>query len=131
MNFKHKRSIDVILHCFDFEKVHKTMTLLNWKWSNLNGNVGVPSIQEIKQEAERLLISAADSSNEEYYMACGGLEAHKFDGNFFELKFVVTEWDNSEEFENGTLKWTTEEREKVKGTEKEITFDNPLIALEV
>ncbi len=43
---------------FDFETVYKTMIFLEWKW----GYPGkLPTIEDIKKEAERLLEEAVNS----------------------------------------------------------------------
>ena len=50
-----KRKIDKkikkIMKHFDFEKVHKVMELLDWKWKTEEG-VEVPSIKQLKKYAK-------------------------------------------------------------------------------
>lgn len=79
-----------VLRDFDFNKVHKIMTLLNWTWVQYNGN-RIPTVDELKlfalalvrqtvQEAKKIKQSAALSS--------GGFFA-SVAGNDIELKFVL------------------------------------------
>lgn len=46
--------IEEIMHVFDFEKVHKAMTALNWTWRG----EGVPDIPELKAQAIMLMREA-------------------------------------------------------------------------
>lgn len=75
-----------IMGNFDFDKVHKTMKLLNWKWAN----IGVPSISEIKKNAKYVMNRAYEL--ESGYCATGGFEA-KVTKHGLSLKFTVTDWD--------------------------------------
>lgn len=65
--------------CFDFEKMHKIMEFLNWKWCSSNG---VPDVNHIKDVAMEMLYSCYVgwhedklSSGEPYYSGSGGLLA--------------------------------------------------------
>ena len=48
---------DILVH-FDFEKVHKVMVALNWKWALLEDGPRVPETWEIKEEALKQLLDA-------------------------------------------------------------------------
>lgn len=99
--------INEILAWFDFEKVHKTMTALNWTWAG----EGVPTIRSLKESAEQRLNDAIeqvlDPSNEEHHdigwiSSSGGLKATAWrDENHnlarIQLEFVVTDWDADNE----------------------------------
>ncbi len=97
--------IDDIMDNFDFEKAHKVMTLLDWRWlSSLDDSGKVPEIHELKACARRLLrnsfFDATKAKVKEYAISTGGFyagyqyyEADKIHN--FELKFVVAEWDTS------------------------------------
>jgi hypothetical protein len=100
--------IDDIMDNFDFRRVHQTMEALNWKWATSNG---VPTIDELKDEAKRLLRGAANSRLDDYknthwelgiINGTGGFQATAFcDKNKtritgLDLKFVVSEWDEGE-----------------------------------
>ena len=47
--------IPTIIERFDFEKVHKVMTFLNWRWAMTSAGYAVPSVAELRSEAIRLL----------------------------------------------------------------------------
>lgn len=47
-------SIDEIMERFDFEKVRRVMEFLNWTWAG----VGIPSTEELKSTARRVLYDA-------------------------------------------------------------------------
>lgn len=74
------------LRDFDFGKVHKVMGTLGWKW-DLDGNLHIPTIGELYQKAESLLISAAKDGN---YHSSGGFQAYS-DGTSVELNFTIAE----------------------------------------
>jgi hypothetical protein len=79
--------IDEIMDCFEFEKVHKTMVALDWKWVSCKE---VPELHEIKKAArEHLKRAIAEGTS-----WSGGFRA-TYDGNInvLELMFVVEDWD--------------------------------------
>jgi len=94
-----------IMDEFDFYQVERAMDALNWKWLGQT-----PSIEDLREEAERLLRGAAESRLGHYRAthhdvaiinACGGFEAKAFcNGDKtkitgLDLAFVVTSWDSS------------------------------------
>ena len=96
--------IDDILDEFDFDKVHKAMKALDWRWVG----TGVPTIDELRNGAHHLLRGAANSRlyefKHEHWLegiqnSTGGFEAMAWcDENKtkiirLELKFVLTSWD--------------------------------------
>jgi hypothetical protein len=98
--------IDDIMKEFNFAKVYKAMIALNWKW--LDAKEEIPTIEELRATAERLLRDAAkcrlgDFKNEhwEVPIVCGtgGFQAtaycdeDKTKITSLDLKFIVTEWD--------------------------------------
>lgn len=83
---KFHKWVENIMDEFDFDRVHKTMRLLNWKWAG----VGVPDITEIRKCAIYILNSAYQS--ESGHCATGGFEA-KVTKHGVSLKFVVADWD--------------------------------------
>jgi hypothetical protein len=100
--------IDDILDEFDFHKVHKAMKALDWRWV---GN-GVPTIDELRNGAHHLLRGAANSrlyefKNEHWLEgivnSTGGFQATAYCNESkskiirLDLKFVLTEWDESVE----------------------------------
>jgi hypothetical protein len=92
-----------IMEEFDFEKVQKAMRALNWTW---RGSDQSPTVPELQETAEDLLISAIDGIQKErymepdvsYYAGTGGFEATAALGMdrklcHLSLKFIVSEWD--------------------------------------
>lgn len=65
-----KEKIVDILNNFDFQKVHNVMTYLNWRW--VHAKNGVPTIDELKGEATRLLTTACIERN---CISTGGFRA--------------------------------------------------------
>lgn len=80
--------IDNIMDCFDFDKVSKVMTALDWQWASCKC---VPSIYEIKREARSLLKSAIKRKEG---TACGGFWVYyNEESGLLRLMFVVDSWD--------------------------------------
>lgn len=91
--------IDEIMDWFDFEKVHRVMVSLNWKWVSFGG----PSIQEIRVFARKLLYTAVsetiDNGCEDYDTGSGGfnvqINTDKETGKLYiKLTFQITDWSN-------------------------------------
>jgi uncharacterized ferredoxin-like protein len=97
--------IKEIMDEFDFDRVETVMDALDWKWRG-----ETPTIEDLKDEAERLLRGAAESrlgafKNEHHGVAiinaCGGFEARAFCNEDktkitgLDLAFVVESWDSS------------------------------------
>ena len=85
---------------FDFEKAHKVMTVLEWKWCKQRD---VPTIHEIKKEVTRRLFDYIIQLKEKeedtvnsFYTHSGGFKitGSKKNGviQHIELSFVVVEW---------------------------------------
>ena len=53
-----EKMIDEILDEFNFAHVHKAMVALDWKWASSKNYI--PSMDELRAEAERLLRDVAD-----------------------------------------------------------------------
>ena len=90
--------INSILDNFDFEKMHKVMTFLNWRWATIGE---IPDIADLRVSARGLLKEAYNNlgklPNADYFIQTGGFRAETFrllDGRIdFSLSFVVTDWD--------------------------------------
>lgn len=67
-----REAINSILDNFDFEKVHRVMSYLNWTWRN----DGVPSVDYLKNEVRKLIVEALTSEDIEYsyHIATGGFD---------------------------------------------------------
>ena len=98
--------IDDIMDEFNFAKVLKTMEALDWKWRG-----ETPSMDDLRETAERLLRGAAKSRLGDYkdsywelgiINGTGGFQATAFCDETktritgLDLKFVVSEWDEGE-----------------------------------
>lgn len=89
--------IDEIMDWFNFEKVHETMVAVDWRWYR-NHNLATPTVQELRQEARKLLKAVSDRKMVAF-AACGGLQATRSSEGTLKLQFVVTEWDSEKEEE--------------------------------
>jgi hypothetical protein len=69
---------DKILENFNFERVHDHMKYTKWSWYNGDGEYGVPSVEQLKQTANQLLLGVISNGEEVGMHATGGLQAIKF-----------------------------------------------------
>lgn len=67
--------IEYILQNFDFHKVHKVMEVLQWEWSGASSDTGIPTIDDLRNEAKRLLEGIG--KNKHTYLSCGGFVAQE------------------------------------------------------
>ena len=74
------------LAAFDFGTVHKCMKFLNWEW-DFGGDLHVPSVGELYQKAEHLLVCAAQRGCN---CLSGGFQVYS-DGTSVELCFSIAE----------------------------------------
>lgn len=95
-----RNKIDSIMDNFDFDKVQSVMDYLDWKWVGTKN--GIPTIDEIENEAKRMLIDAAF---EETPLSCGGLkvtyenDSETPDDPFIQLEFILTDCEGFDERE--------------------------------
>ena len=68
-----KKAIKKIIKNFDFEKISCVMELLNWQWASCGS---VPSVTQLKAEAERLL-KKVSKSKKFTEVSTGGFTAYK------------------------------------------------------
>lgn len=61
--------IEQIIENFNFEKVHHYMSLVKWSWCDGKGPDGVPTIDQLKSRARRML---AETYNEKCGRQTGG-----------------------------------------------------------
>lgn len=100
------KMVDDIMDEFNFAKVQSAMRHLEWKWAG----VGIPTIDDLRKEAERLLRGAAEARLGAYknthweqgiINGTGGFQAMAFCNEDktkiigLDLKFVLAEWDES------------------------------------
>ena len=91
-----EKMLDSIMDNFDFEKVHTTMLALDWRWASSNGDV--PTVEEIKDEAAKLLWDVVNAEDYDV-VATGGLEALKdfsdYNDPYIKLTFTLEEWSET------------------------------------
>lgn len=100
-----EKMIEDIMDEFNFARVHKAMVALDWKWA-LPSN-SIPSIDELRKEAERLLRNVAEIRldmfidedwNAPIICSTGGFSAtawcdeDKTKIRRLELEFIVSSW---------------------------------------
>ena len=90
-----RKKIDYILRHFEFGKVYRVMEALDWRWATVKKGMEVPSIEDMKAEAKRLLV---DACFEKTTIATGGFKATYEatpgdpDGDeFIQLEFIVAD----------------------------------------
>lgn len=85
------KMVAVVMENFDFDRVHRVMVNLDWKWVIGDGETTVPSIYRLTRNAERLLREAAQHYGEEEFYSCGtgGFMAH-LDGEELTLQFILS-----------------------------------------
>ena len=88
--------VDEVMDWFDFEKVHRVMTMLDWKWAMIGA---VPEIPDLRKQVRKLMRELWNSDNQ--LVATGGfvVRLHR-EKNWarFSVAFELTEW-NSEDAE--------------------------------
>lgn len=93
-NNTYDKQISNLLKEFDFDKVHKAMVALEWRWWHCNGT---PDVSELKKTSKRKLRECVKNvvcSNTNYFfISSGGLKAEYFkETNSFKLSFIVERW---------------------------------------
>jgi len=81
-----EKHIKHILDNFNFEEVNRVMTILDWHWWNAVNKV--PSVDELKKEAKRMLSDVYD--NEYTSSSTGGFKVTKFEDHL-ELQFIISD----------------------------------------
>lgn len=90
-----EQMIDDVLSDFDFEKVHRVMKELDWKWYVEDG-AHVPSIYTLIKQAKELLSKAFD---EETRVATGGFIADYGEGELSLIFALEVRWVIKEDYE--------------------------------
>lgn len=90
--------IKQIMNNFNFSKVHKVMTLIDWTWHD----DGVPSIESLEITALRLLLEIINEKREGYisYSTGGFVVSKNINhestlGYDLSLEFVLVSWEES------------------------------------
>ena len=86
------KMVTAVMEDFDFDRVHRVMVNLDWKWDIGDGEMTVPSSYRLTKNAERLLRDAAQHYGDKECYSCGrgGFMAH-LDGETLTLQFILTE----------------------------------------
>ena len=95
--------IEEILENFDFDKVHKVMEALDWKWVGGGTQDGVPSVYRLIKKAEELLKDCVNEiehrNTNTLVLSTGGFKATcvKYDDGeiVLELEFVLSNFNYS------------------------------------
>lgn len=104
-----QEAIDEIMDNFDFERVHKVMDFLNWKWFSADANSEVPDPSELRKSARKQIKECLQGSvdySDYFSISCGGFEVvvRLMDRDVQEpddfihnvcitLRFVLDSWD--------------------------------------
>lgn len=85
----HEEQIEEIMDYFDFNKVHRAMTALDWAWYDCGG---VPTEAHLRKEARKLL---REVSRKEpgYAIGTGGFYAKHTEWRKLKLEFHVANWE--------------------------------------
>lgn len=87
-----EKAIKKIMKNFDFERMHEHMIKTDWMWFTPEG-FRIPCIQELRKQAERLLILCAEENADS--TGTGGFTVHRDDeGKELVLEFCVVEASN-------------------------------------
>lgn len=86
------KMVTAVMEDFDFDRVHRVMVNLDWKWDIGDGERTVPSSYRLTKKAESLLRDAAQHYGDKEFYSCGsgGFAAH-LDGETLTLQFILTE----------------------------------------
>lgn len=103
---KHYETIMDCLDEFDFDKVHKVMAFLDWKYSD---DKDVPTVETLRKQARKYLMEVAKEAlqrDDEFIMGTGGFryEAKIYNGDaegtdgylWLRMAFEIEDWDNCE-----------------------------------
>lgn len=83
-----------IMDGFDFEKVRDVMQSLDWKWAIGHGEMAVPSIWRITEQAKRLLEEVTEQEEGKYtFISTGGFMAIRYEDGSLSLHFILEGFD--------------------------------------
>jgi hypothetical protein len=89
--------IEECMDWFEFERVHKAMVLLDWKWG-MDDEAAVPDLPEIRKAARKFIRAAIEQcTGKKFTVGSGGFEATAYrdpDGVLegVMLRFVLADW---------------------------------------
>ena len=82
-----QKIIDEFMDFLNFEKIHKTMVALDWRWTPINA---VPEIYEIRQFFRELLNTLLDENLNA--IECGGFRIWR-ENKTLKAAFQVNSWE--------------------------------------
>lgn len=92
--------ISRIVNRFDYEKVHKVMTFLDWKWFNPGSEDStVPTIERLISSSRYLLTQAATAKESTW--SSGGFIARRYECGGLGLTFYVSDITENNPDNNG------------------------------
>lgn len=77
--------VDRVLEVFDFNRVHRAMIALEWKYTN---DPQSPDVETLKSTARRLLVEAAEEDADHAEHTSGGFRAWRVQDNLY-LTFAI------------------------------------------
>ena len=84
--------VTAVMEDFDFDKVHRVMVSLDWRWTIENGERTVPSSYRMMKTADRLLRDCAQHYGDKEFHSCGtGGFMASLDNGTLALQFILTE----------------------------------------
>lgn len=118
MNKRKKKTLEEVWEeledGFDWKKVHKVMTFLDWKWATATTKDRVPSIEDLKKNARTHLASVMEYDEKDFFKKGNYGNVSSSSGGFvvirhmvkgkkdsYELMFNVSRWDYDEQYEIG------------------------------
>jgi hypothetical protein len=72
MTQENAQTVGLIIDRFDFKTIHEYMKSVEWKWHD-----EVPTIDDLKRTAARLLVEAMTDSQDVVSMGTGGFRVYK------------------------------------------------------
>ena len=92
-----EKLIEECMDWFDFDRVHKAMVLLDWKWG-MDDKAEVPDLPRLRKTAREYIRAAIEQcTGKNATVGCGGFEAtaHRDADGVLEgvhLKFILADW---------------------------------------
>lgn len=81
--------IDEIMDYLNFEKIHKTMQILNWTWL-IDEQFQIPSIPQIRRFLRKQLNTFLNENLK--FISCGGFEIFKIEEDIH-VVFAITDYN--------------------------------------
>lgn len=81
--------IDDVMDWFDFEKVHKMMKAVDWKWGSIEG---VPDIPDLRQFVRKAMKKAYEQG---HYITGGFDIRYNKEYDAFTVQFIGANWETN------------------------------------